>query len=98
MYFISSVPTNYNYGNPHYPAKEGDIELPAELVNAYLAAKGFVILTIEDGIITAVEKNEEAYNAYEAEHPDTPPSPTDLERIEAQVLYTALLTDTLLEE
>lgn len=98
MYYIKSTPENDNYGNPHRPARDGDIALPAELLTAYTATKGFAILTIEDGTITAVSRNDEAYNAYEAEHPETPTPPTDLERIEAQVLYTALLTDTLLEE
>lgn len=98
MWYIKSTPEYDNYGNPHFPAHDGDIELPAELLTAYTATKGFAILTVTDGVITAIEKNEEAYNAYEAEHPETPTPPTDMERIEAQILYTALLTDTLLEE
>lgn len=98
MYYLKSTPENDNYGNPHYPAHDGDIELPAELLTAYIATKGFAILTVTDGVITAIEKNSEAYNAYENEHPVTPDPPSDIERIEAQVLYTALMTDTLIEE
>lgn len=30
--------------------------------------------------------------------PDIKPEPTDEDRLQAQVLYTALMTDTLLEE
>ncbi|MBR1659258.1 MAG: hypothetical protein IJ705_02955 [Oscillospiraceae bacterium] len=30
--------------------------------------------------------------------PEPEPEPTEMERIEAQVMYTALMTDTLLEE
>ena len=98
MWYIKSTPSNANYGNPHNPARAGDIELPDSLLADYTATKGFAILTIEDGTITAVLRNEEAYNAYEAEHPETPTPPTDIERIEAQALYTALMTDTLLED
>lgn len=97
MYYLNSQPINNNYGNPHTPARAGDIELPDSLLADYTATKGFAILTIEDGTITAVSRNDEAYNAYEAEHPETPPPPTDIERIEAQALFTAVMTDTLLE-
>lgn len=97
MYYITSAAENDNYGNPHFPAKDGDIALPAEFLNDYLATRGFAILTVENGVITAVAKNVPAYNAYIAEHPDIV-QPTELERLEAQILYTALMTDTLMEE
>lgn len=98
MWYIKPIPENANYGNPHNPAREGDYELPDILVPAYTEAKGFVNITVEDGVVTACEKNAEAYDAYTAAHPVLPEPPTDLERIEAQVLYTALMTDTLIEE
>ncbi len=98
MWYIKSMPENSSYGNPHFPAREGDLELPDILVEAFMNARGFVTLTVDDGVVTAVAKNTEAYDAYMAEHPETPEPPTDLERIEAQVLYTALMTDTLIEE
>ena len=99
MWYIKPIAdASGNHGNPHYPAREGDLELPEILTEAYVDARGFVLLTVENGIVMAVEKNEDAYNAYITEHPDTPTPPTDLERIEAQVLYTALMTDTLREE
>ena len=97
-YITPTADASGNHGNPHYPARDGDLELPEILTEAYVDARGFVLLTVENGIVTAVEKNEDAYNAYITEHPDTPAPPTDLERIEAQVLYTALMTDTLIEE
>lgn len=98
MWYIKpTADASGNYGNPHYPAREGDLELPEILTEAFVDARGFVLLTVENGVVTAVTKNEDAYNAYIAEHPDTPEPPTDLERIEAQVLYTALMTDTLIE-
>lgn len=98
MYYLNSQPINDNYGNPHFPAHDGDIELPDDLLTAYIETKGFAILSVTDGVITAIEKNTEAYNAYEAEHPVMPDPPTDIERLEAQILYTALMTDTLIEE
>lgn len=98
MWYINGTPANGNYGNPHYPAREGDLELPAIFVENFVDARGFVNITAADGVVTAVEKNDEAYEAYMAEHPDTPEPPTDLERIEAQLLWTALQTNTLLDE
>lgn len=99
MWYINpTANSDGNYGNPHYPAHAGDYELPDILVPAYTEAKGFVDITVENGVVTGAVKNEAAYEAYLAEHPDTPEPPTDLERIEAQVLYTALMTDTLIEE
>ena len=98
MWYIKGLAENDNYGNPHYPARDGDLALPDALIDAYLETRGFAVLTADDGEVTAVEKNEAAYEAYMAEHPDTPAPPTDMERLEAQVLFTALMTDTLIEE
>lgn len=99
MYYINPTPSESgNYGNPHYPANEGDIFLPDTFLAQYAECKGFVTLTIENGGIVAVTRNDEAYNAYMAEHPDRPAPPTEMERLEAQILYTALMTDTLIEE
>lgn len=89
---------NEQGGNPHYPARDGDALLPDELYEAYIAAKGFARIVVFEGVVTAIEVDQDALDEYEAEHPDVPPPPTDLERIEAQVLYTALMTDTLIEE
>ena len=44
----------------------------------------------------AVERTEEEMEADRANIPE--PAPTQLDRIEAQVTYTAMVTDTLLEE
>jgi hypothetical protein len=99
MWYISpTADASGNYGNPHFPAREGDLELPAIFVEDFVDARGFVNITAADGVVTAVEKNTEAYEAYMAEHPDTPAPPTELERLEAQILWTALETGTLLED
>lgn len=56
------------------------------------------IATYKDGIMTYRDMNadeELEYHRQQAEMPE--PEPTPEERMEAQVLYTALMTDTLLE-
>ena len=49
------------------------VTLPDDLLSPYLAAKGFVTLTVENGAVTSLETNQEALDAYEADHPDLPP-------------------------
>ena len=65
---------------------------------------GFVVLTIEtiEGVdtVTSYEPNVEAWEAWKASLPDPieeVEEPTQLDLIEAQVTYTAMMTDTLLE-
>lgn len=71
MYYINSIPTeNGNYGNPQSSYADGFLTLPDELLPEYLAAKGFVFLTVIEDVITAVPINQEAYDAYIAGHPD----------------------------
>ena len=64
----------------------GCVALPDELLSAYIDAKGFVFLELERAeevpiplllkgikefyVVTAVEVNQEALDAYHAEHPD----------------------------
>ena len=59
--------------------------------------------TIYRTLDNAVQLSDDSSVYVEPEVPDTPeqpsdPQPTQLNRIEAQVLYTALMTDTLIEE
>lgn len=112
MYYINATPSeNGNYGNPQSNYRPGAVALPEELLTPYLDTMGFAILTVEDKpmdgaedvtwpTVTAVAVNQEALDAYKADHPDIPvePEPTEEDRLEAQVMYTALMTDTLLEE
>lgn len=97
MYYINKLPTeNGNYGNP---SSRGELLLPDNLLSAYLDSMGFVNITDDGETVLTVERNEEAYNAYIESLPEpTPPEPTQLDRIEAQTMWTALMTDTLLEE
>lgn len=69
---------------------EGWIEVPAHLESAVWETLGWCDLTIEDGKlvgITPIERPEPETVTHE---------PTQLDRVEAQVTYTAMLTDTLL--
>lgn len=79
MYYINSTPTeNGNYGNPQSNAQEDAYALPDELLPEYIDSMGFVTLTVTDGgIVTSVERNEEAYAAYQAEHPAAAPTPAE---------------------
>lgn len=74
MYYINNTPTdNGNYGNPR--SSGGGYALPDNLLDSYIATKGFAILTLDGNTVTAVEVNQEALDAYVAEHPVVPPEP-----------------------
>ena len=67
MYYINATPTaSGNYGNPMGNPFPGSVALPADLLSAYIEAKGFVILTVENGAVVSLEVNQEALTAYEA--------------------------------
>ena len=79
MYYINTTPNaSGNYGNPmgkHFP---GSVALPDDLLSDYISAKGFVIPSVEDGEVVSLEVNQEALDAYLAEHPDQPePTPEE---------------------
>ena len=64
----------------------------------FYAHNGFVTLTIEDDIVIAYTPNVEAWEAWKASLPaPKEPEPSWKDQIEAQVAYTAMMTDTLLE-
>lgn len=53
----------------------------------------FVGVEAENGVVTALTPGEAPEPT-----PDPEPEPTQMDRIEAQVTYTAMVTNTLLEE
>ena len=95
MFYIKEQPNESgNYGNPMGQVVPGCVALPDELLSAYIEAKGFVFLELEQAeevpiplllkgirefyVVTAVEVNQEALDAYHAEHPDIPePTPEE---------------------
>ena len=80
MYYINATPTaSGNYGNPMGQTFTGSLALPDDLLSDYINVKGFVIPVIENGAVVSLEVNQEALDAYNAEHPDVPepdPKPT----------------------
>lgn len=86
-------------------APEGWSVMPEAFVSVFYPSDkecaGFVNCVFEDGQCTFCEWNEEAYQAYLAALPETTEvveEPTQLDRVEAQATYTAIMTDTLLTE
>ena len=75
MYYINAQPNaSGNYGNPMGQPFPGSVSLPDDLLSDYINAKGFVIPAIENGQVVSLEVNQEALDAYLAEHPDRPES------------------------
>lgn len=73
MYYIyEAANESGNHGSPVSRQSEGMVELPDVILPRYIATKGFAILEIDDGTVMDVEINQEAYDAYIAEHPDVP--------------------------
>ena len=103
MWYINAQPTvNGNYGAPQSNPTDSTIALPDALLSAYLDTMGFATLTVDGGHVTTVTVNQATLDSYTTSHSDSPepeplPTPTALDRLEAQVLYTAMMTDTLLE-
>lgn len=79
MYYINKTASeNGYYGNPAGQAFDGCLALPDELLPAYLQANGFVTITMQDDTVTSVEKNEAAWDAWNAAQ-----SPVDLDALRA---------------
>lgn len=73
MWYINATPRESgDYGNPVSNVFPGCVALPDDFLGPYIEAKGFVYLEIENGEVVAVEVNQEALDAYLAEHPDQP--------------------------
>ena len=85
MYYIN--PTGQNHSNPMGQPFPGCVALPDELLSAYLDTKGFCALTIEDGAVTALVVDQEALDAYNAEHPEVEPE----KAVTVEELLAALL-------
>lgn len=79
MYYINAQPNESgNYGNPMGQPFSGSVALPDDLLSDYISAKGFVIQSVENGAVVSLEVNQEALDAYLAEHPGQPePTPEE---------------------
>lgn len=85
MYYINTQ--GPNHGNPTSTLFPNSVPLPDTLLMDYINTKGFCTLTIEDGAVTALEVDQEALDAYNAEHPDVEPEkPVTVEELLAALL------------
>lgn len=95
MRYVKLYAENSNHGNPMGQSFDGCVTLPDELLSAYLDCKGFAILAIDGNAVTAVEPNQEALDAYLAEHPEIEVeegAPTELEQLRSDVDFIAMET------
>ena len=73
MWYINAKPNETgNHGNPVSNQQEGMVALPEGLLSAYIEAKGFVNLEVVGGEVVGFTWNQEALDAYLAEHPEVP--------------------------
>lgn len=83
MYYINTQ--GPNHGNPTSSPFPNSIPLPDTLLMDYINTKGFCTLTVQDGAVTAVVVDQEALDAYNAEHPDVEPEkPVTMEDLQAE--------------
>lgn len=83
MYYINTQ--GPNHGNPTSTPFSNSVSLPDELLMDYINTKGFCTLTIVDGAVTALAVDQEALDAYNAEHPEVEPEkPVTVEDLQAE--------------
>lgn len=83
MYYINTQ--GPNHGNPTSAPFPNSVSLPDTLLMDYINTKGFCILTIVDGAVTALVVDQEALDAYNAEHPEVEPEkPVTVEDLQAE--------------
>lgn len=85
MYYINTQ--GPNHGNPTSTSFSNSVALPDTLLMDYISTKGFCTLTVQDGTVTALAVDQEALDAYNAEHPDVEPEkPVTVEELLAALL------------
>lgn len=85
MYYINTQGSNH--GNPTSSPFPNSISLPDTLLMDYINTKGFCTLTVQDGTVTALAVDQEALDAYNAEHPEVEPEkPVTVEELLAALL------------
>lgn len=83
MYYINTQ--GPNHGNPTSTQFPNSVSLPDALLMDYINTKGFCTLTVQDGAVTALVVDQEALDAYNAEHPDVEPEkPVTVEDLQAE--------------
>jgi hypothetical protein len=85
MYYINTQ--GPNHGNPTSTPFPNSVSLPDTLLMDYINTKGFCNITVEGGVVTALVVDQEALDAYNAEHPDVEPEkPVTVEELLAALL------------
>lgn len=85
MYYINTQ--GPNHGNPISTPFPNSVSLPDTLLMDYINTKGFCTLTVQDNTVTALAVDQEALDAYNAEHPDVEPEkPVTVEELLAALL------------
>lgn len=85
MYYINTQ--GPNHGNPMGQPFHNSVSLPDTLLMDYINTKGFCTLTVQDGAVTALVVDQEALDAYNAEHPEVEPEkPVTVEELLAALL------------
>lgn len=83
MYYINTQ--GPNHGNPTSAPFPNSVPLHDALLMDYINTKGFCTLTVQDGAVTTLVVDQEALDAYNAEHPDVEPEkPVTLEDLQAE--------------
>lgn len=83
MYYINTQ--GPNHGNPTSAPFPNSVSLPDTLLMDYINTKGFCTLTVQDGAVTALVVDQEALDAYNAEHPEVEPEkPVTVEDLQAE--------------
>ena len=88
-YSIHDIQINSSWSSNPYG--ESYAEVPDDMVQDILATRGYCDITVKRGVVTEFIAKEIP------EIPEVEPAPSQLDVIEAQVTYTAMMTDTLLE-
>ena len=85
MYYINTQ--GPNHGNPTSTPFPNSVTLPDTLLMDYINTKGFCTLTVQDSAVTELVVDQEALDAYNAEHPEVEPEkPVTVEELLAALL------------
>ena len=85
MYYINTQ--GPNHGNPTSTPFLNSDALPDTLLMEYINTKGFCTITVQDNTVTALVVDQEALDAYNAEHPEVEPEkPVTVEELLAALL------------
>ena len=72
--YIDAIPNESGaYSVPQSNDFQGSVYLPDDMLPEFIRYNGFVVLTIDDGVVTYIEPNMEAWEEWKAEQPEPEP-------------------------